>query len=134
MQVKDWVFVGGVAIILLVALAQITDGSSRYHAPNIRRGRLLGIRGGYACALIDLLCAVNFLEWRRGLVDLGVPNALSWVLAPAGLIVVIAVSVVSWSMSYGEHERVHWSKWLGAFILFLATAAGYLTVAGAQWT
>jgi uncharacterized membrane protein len=42
---------------------------------------------------------------------------------------VIAAGVAAWVTSYRESEREPWWKWVGAWLLYLALVAGYLTVA-----
>lgn len=135
MEVRDWIFVIGLGLILLIALAELTEPAA---FPGDRRPgeRAGGIQAGYAYAVADLLCLVNFLEWRRGLAELGLPDAVSWVFAPIGLLLVVTASVVSWVASYAEDpltirrrrsDEKAW-KWLASFLLYVGAFAGYIAV------
>lgn len=126
MRLKDWLFVIGVAVILLVSVSLLFDPADRY-SPSRRKKRATGIRTGYLFAVMDLACVLSFLEWRRGLVRLGLPEAWSWVLAPIGLILVLATSMASWAASYGEGDNyARW--WVAALILYIVAVIGYITV------
>ena len=126
MQVKDWLFVIGVGVILLGAVGVLDEERGAF--PVTRRKSMSGIHAGYSFAVVDLLCAVNLLDVRRGLVALGLSEALSWVLAPIGLIVVIAASMVSWGTAFGEDEGVRWWVWLGALTVYLGAGASYIGI------
>ena|SRR5215217_8133237 len=91
--------------------------------------RSTGIRTSYLFAVVDLACVVNFPDWRHGLVRLGLLEAWSWVLAPIGLILVIAASIASWLASYGENDNHPRWVWVVALVVYLAAAFGYVTVA-----
>jgi hypothetical protein len=123
-NLKDWVFIIGVVVILLVAAGDLLA-----HPSSGRKERSPGIRAGYSFAILNLLCAVNFLEWRRGLVQIGVLGIWSWGIGTIGIIMVIALSIVSWRASYGDHDRNGWWTWASALALYMAAVAGYITVA-----
>jgi hypothetical protein len=125
MHVKDWIFVAGVVIIFLAAAGSVAEQRKTYSG----RGKsTTGITTGYGYAVFDLLCAVNLLECRRGLVNLGVPDGLSWVVAPLGLLVVIVASAVSWGLAY-ESEHSRWWAWSSALVFYIATGVGFIAVA-----
>jgi hypothetical protein len=125
MHVKDWIFVAGIVIIFLAAAGSLAEQRKTYGGS---RKSTTGITTGYSYAVFDLLCAVNLLECRRGLVNLGVPDGLSWVVAPLGLLVVIVASAVSWGLAY-ESEHSRWWAWSSALVFYIAAGAGFLAVA-----
>jgi hypothetical protein len=125
MQIRDWLFVAGVVIIFLAAAGSLAE---QWKTHTGRRRSTTGITTGYSYAVFDLMCAVNLLQCRRGLASLGVPEGLSWMLAPLGLLIVIVASVVSWTLAY-ESERSRWWAWSSALIFYIAVGAGYIAVA-----
>jgi hypothetical protein len=136
-SLKEWIALIGVGLILLVAFAEMTGPPKPYVK---RADQLAGIHTGYVIAIMDWICIVNFFEWRRGLADLGLPEAVSWVLGPVGLILVIACSIASWNTVYGEHlsigrrritDQSRW-KWIGLPLLWLTALTGYSVVVAGQ--
>jgi hypothetical protein len=131
---RDWVFMAGVILLLLVALAAMPDKSDRWFTAREskeRKEQASAAHGIYLVGLLDLLCIVSFLDFRRGLVaHLGLPEVWSWVLAPIGLVLVLAVSLAAWGASYGwgSDKDPMW-RWLVMWALFLAAVFGYITVA-----
>jgi hypothetical protein len=77
-------------------------------------------------SILVWISIVNFLEWRRGLVDVGIPDAGSWVLAPVGLLVLIAMSVAVFS-----DELKRW-KYVGVIALWIVCVAAYTAVVYAR--
>ena len=104
---RDWVFIAGAILLVLVALAAMPDKSDRWFTAREskeRKEQASAAHGIYLVGLLDLLCIVSFLDFRRGLVaHLGLPEVWSWVLAPIGLVLVLAVSL----------SRVGGFVWLG---------------------
>ena len=90
--------------------------------------RASGVVAGYWIAIISWACVLAFPNWRTGLVDLGVPVGWLWLLAPIGLLVVIAASVIAWGSSYAEEASGWW--WIPAWIGYSALLIGYGLVAG----
>jgi hypothetical protein len=123
---KDWVFIAAVILLLLVAVAAMPDEADRRRStPAKRNEQASAAHGIYVVGLLDLLCIVSFLEFRRGLVvHLALPEVWSWVLAPIGLVLVLAVSLAAWLSDEGP-------MWLSLAIwaLFIAAVFGYVTVA-----
>jgi len=111
---KDWVFIAGVLLILLVALALVKEYKRTAVA-------------GYAVAALTWLCAVEILEFRHGLVtQLGIPDALSWALAPIALILLIALANVPWMLFT---KKTLWWKRISFGALYTAAVVGYVALA-----
>ncbi len=140
MQLQDWILTIGIVLIFLAAFAEITDPKDWYDEH--RAARAEGTQTAYGLAVANWVCIVYFLDWRRGLADLGLPDAASWVLAPIGLILLIALSVAAWEtvfgretyrMSFRRANQSRW-RWMGLPLLWLATYAGFITVLALQRT
>jgi len=133
-QLQDWILTIGIALIFLFAFAEITDPKRWYDKDGGARNE--GTQSGAGLAVANWVCIVYFLDWRRGLADLGLPEAASWALAPIGLILVIAVSFAAWEAAFGAQtyqmnfrrtDQSRW-RWIGLPLLWLAAWAGYVTV------
>lgn len=133
MPAKDWVLVVGIGVIILLAVASVLDEPGGFpdtteHGQARRKKRASQARLGYAVALLDLLCVVNFLEWRRGLRDIVMSEPWSWVLGSIGLIMLIAASIATLI----DFESSRWQARAGEILIYLgyfAAVGGYLTVA-----
>lgn len=112
---KDWIFIVGVVLLTMEAWGDIT-GARGNNASIERRGIV------YTVSILAWASIVNFFEWRRGLVDVGISDAGSWVLAPVGLIVLIAMSVAVFS-----DELKRW-KYAGVIALWIVCVAAYTAV------
>jgi hypothetical protein len=115
------IFVIGVVVITLVALAEITDPAD-WGRPGAQQHRENALTG-YRDAVVILLCTVNFFEFRHGLASVvGLPEVASWVLAPIGLIVLILVGFATWL------EDISRWKWAAIFVSWVGALAGYIIV------
>jgi hypothetical protein len=137
-NLQNWILLIGIVLIILWGLAAVTEQPKS----GVRRvDQLEGIHLGYVFAIADWACIVYFLDWRRGLADLGLPEAGSWVLAPIGLILVIGSSIAAWNTGYGEdpyriglrrtEDQSRW-RWVGLPLFYLTALAGYIVVVALQ--
>jgi hypothetical protein len=126
MPVKDWIFVIGVVLFTLLLYGEVMDPAKWYDRRHERAERGLQM---WREAVVTLLLIVNFFEFRRGLESVvGLSEAVSWVLAPIGLILVIAADLATWS------EGLSRLKWAGVFLLWMTVCAAYIAVVWAQRT
>lgn len=110
-------------MIVLFLAAEILDTSRPGDTRS--RGRASNIAAAYSPILLCWIAVVSIFEWRQGLADIGLPEALSWVLAPLGLIAVIALAIASYHLP----DKEPWWKWAGLFLLFIAACFAYIVVA-----
>ena len=119
----------GVVVYVFMAVAMLTGEERWYDHSKHRKKQDAYIVFGYAIWLTNLLCLVNFFDWRRGLRDIGLSELWSWVLAPIGLILLIGVSLATF-IDFDSHRRRH--AWVGELVIFLVYFAlffGYIRVA-----
>jgi hypothetical protein len=122
---KDAIFIVGVIVILIFALAEMPGPSDHWSAKRRKEGAATG-KLVYAVGLLTWACIVNFFEFRRGLATrVGLPDAIAWGLALIGLILLLALSIAQFADEEGP-----WWKWVGLFLLYLAVVAGWFIAAG----
>ncbi|HEX5301757.1 MAG TPA: hypothetical protein VFW50_32685 [Streptosporangiaceae bacterium] len=127
MSVKDWVFIVGIVFIFLLTVGLMPDSSDRYLSPEKRKEEASNAHFFYVAMILPWTCAVNFLEFRHGLaVRVGLSDALTWVIAPIGVILVFAVAFTILALS---NKKGHWLVAVSVFVLYLATGLGYIAVA-----
>jgi hypothetical protein len=118
---KEWITVAGVLLILLATLAEATDEKPyERHAKRMERLERAGI--GYGLAIVAWFSTMSILDWRRGLAAIGVPAAASWMLAPIGPIVIIALSIAAFYS--GDKGQARWKR-VAIPLLYLAVVVGY---------
>jgi|SRR5262245_7957092 len=125
---RFWIFLIGVGLAVLVGVGDATDTEpGSWRKP--RKGES-AVRLGYWFFIINLYCALQFPEWRAAIAKHGVSNLWSWVLAPLGLIFVVAASIIAGSFLWGENaaRRLVWIPALG---VYLGAAIAYGRVSGA---
>jgi len=125
---KDAIFIFGVVVILLAALAQL-EPAGPYEQWSAKRRKEAGgtAKLTYAIGLLTWVCIVDFLEFRRGLVTrVGLPEAITWVLAPIGLSLLLVLTVAQFTID----DKAPWWEWVGLFLLLLAAAGAWIVVAG----
>jgi hypothetical protein len=129
---KDWLFIIGVVVVTLVAVAAVLPDSTmaRYKKPEKRNHRASAAGGFYALAVLDLLCITRFLDFRLGfVVNLGLPEVWSWILAPIGLLLLVVASIVAWAVTYSDgRDNVPRWRWLVAWAILAAAYFGYITI------
>jgi hypothetical protein len=124
---KDGIFIAGVIVILFFALAWALGGpegpggwKSKKDATNAHLF--------YVCVIPTWLCMVNVLGFRRGLeTRVGLPAALTWVIAPVAVILLIALTIASID-TFTTDEEVPWWRWVGLMVVELAVFLGYIAV------
>ena len=79
--------------------------------------------------LVSLYCVLQFFAFRRGLSGIGVPDALSWVLAPVGLLTVIVLGGVAFDTAWRK-DAPSWWMWTIAYVVYFGAGFGYARVAG----
>jgi hypothetical protein len=122
---KGWVFIGGILVILLFALAwALGDEPAHRFSPERRKNDAEMGHFFYVYALLTWICIVNFLEFRRGLARLGLPDALTWALASIGVMTLIALTIVLLAIP----NKSPWWRWTSAGVAYFAVWGGYLAV------
>lgn len=124
---KDGIFMAGVLVILFIAAAE-AFGGERDMAGWRKKKDATNAHLFYVIAIPIWLCMVNFLDFRRGLeTRVGLPEALTWVLAPLAVVLLIALGITSVVM-FTTDEDVPWWKWGGLLVIELAALFGYMAV------
>ena len=123
---KDGIFIAGVLVILLFSVSWALgerDASGWWKKEDASNAHL-----AYVAAIPIWLCMVNVLEFRRGLeTRVGLSEALTWVLAPVAVLLLIALGIAGIAVST-THKKVPWWKWVGLLVIELAALLGYFAV------
>jgi hypothetical protein len=125
---KEWLAVIGVLVILFFAIAE-AEGSGGSYRSRGSRGRAEGAHAAYVVLIASWFSLLNVLDYRAGLQRLGVPEALSWVLAPVTLVVLFGASLLGWYVSDEEglslaKRAAPWAVWLAILFLYPVIAYG----------
>lgn len=118
MSLRGWLLTGGIVVILFMAVGSVTGDKEKSS----------GVLAGYWIAILDWACVLAFPNWRAGLVELGIPVGWSWLLAPIGVLAVVAASVLAWAMSYAAKDPGWW--WVPAWIGYAIVLIVYGLIAG----
>lgn len=118
MSLRGWLLTGGIVVILFMAVGSVTGDKEKSS----------GVLAGYWIAILDWACVLAFPNWRAGLVELGIPVGWSWLLAPIGVLAVVAASVLAWAMSYAAEDPGWW--WVPAWIGYAIVLIVYGLIAG----
>jgi drug/metabolite transporter (DMT)-like permease len=122
---RDWVFIAGVLVILLFAVAHALPENRDLLSPKERRSRAEDAHLAYVVGILDLLAIVCVLAFRRGLVDhLGLPSALAWMLTPLCLLLIITVSIVTLLDLPGAWWILPWTAFILLVLAYVAVAVG----------
>ena len=130
-SIKDGIFIAGLVLIFLVAISEaLGDRDDPFHDLSMfstrRKEAARTAHLGYVVAVLTWACMVNFLEFRRGLeTRVGLPEALAWILAPIGVVVLIGLSIAQ----FATDDKSPWWTWVGLLVLYLAAVYGYIAVA-----
>jgi peptidoglycan/LPS O-acetylase OafA/YrhL len=123
---KDGIFMAGVLVILFIAVAEALGGE-RDMAGWRKKEDATNAHLFYVIAIPIWLCMVYFLDFRRGLeTRVGLPEALTWVLAPVAVVLLIAL--IASVVTFTTDEDVPWWKWGGLLVIVLAALLGYVAV------
>jgi hypothetical protein len=123
---RFWIFVVGVAIGVAVALP---DTANNWRLDKKRESSFAVV--GYWFWIFDLYCLLQIAEFQHAVVaHTSAPDALAWVVAAVGVLVVAAMSVIAWVLTFGQDSDYPVLVWLPALIAFLGSAIVYAQLSG----